>query len=206
MYDINFTDDRASSDGELTAMGGELERWRYRLVDLAEPIDPSERAIWQDLVSFWNELDAIGIDMYRSLASKYDFIPQSYSDLVSLLKVRSDEYASQIDITLAEIESVTGQMQFMIFKEVGYRSVDKGFIDPFAYESNNGVYREDHQAAAFEALYESFWTPRFPWFQGASFWDVSVSPTRNSGIGDTGFSPVGKKKTVEVLKKIFDFN
>src|SRR5690606_15792269 len=37
MYDINFTDDTAVSSGDLTAMGGELERWRYRLVDLANP-------------------------------------------------------------------------------------------------------------------------------------------------------------------------
>src|SRR5690606_27532279 len=75
MYDINFTDDRASTNGELNALGGELERWRYRLVDLAEPSNPAEREIWQDLVTFWNELDAIGIDIYRSLASKTDRIP-----------------------------------------------------------------------------------------------------------------------------------
>lgn len=205
MYDINFTDDRASSNGDLTAMGGEFERWRYRLVDLAEPSDPAERAIWQDLVNFWSELDAIGIDMYRSLASKQDIIPQSYNNIVSLLKVRSDEYASQVDTALAEIESVTGKQQFMIFKEAGFRSVERGFINPFDYETGQGVYREDHQAASFEALFQSFWEPRFPWFQGASFWDVSVSPTRNGGVGDTGFSPVGKPQTVGVLQRIFGF-
>src|SRR5690606_911475 len=118
MYDINFTDDTAVSSGELTAMGGELERWRYRLVDLAHPENPDEFAVWQDLVNFWNELDAIGIDMYRSLASPNDVLPTNYEDLVSHLQIRSDEYASQIDLTLAEIESVTEKMQYMIFKEV----------------------------------------------------------------------------------------
>lgn len=206
MYDINFTDDRASSNGDLTAMGGEFERWRYRLVDLAEPSNPDEFAIWQDLVNFWKELDAIGIDMYRSLASKQDVIPSEYQDIVSLLKTRSDEYASQVDIALAEIESVTGQQQFMIFKEAGFRSVEKGFINPFDYETGRGVYREDHQAAAFEALFLSFWEPRFSWFQGASFWDVSVSPSRNSGFGDTGFSPIGKPQTISVLQRIFSFD
>lgn len=205
MYDINFTDDTATSSGDLTAMGGEFERWRYRLVDLAYPEDPEENAVWEDLVKFWNGLDAIGIDMYRSLASPRDVLPSNYNDLVSLLQIRSDEYASQIDLALAEIESVTEKMQYMIFKEVGYRSVDKGFINPFDYETGQGVYREDHQAAAFEALYESFWSPRFPWFQGASFWDVSVSPSRNTGVGDTGFSPIGKPQTIEVLRKIYSF-
>lgn len=205
MYDINFTDDTAVSSGDLTAMGGELERWRYRLVDLANPEDPEEFTVWQDLVNFWNELDAIGIDMYRSLASPTDILPSNYVELVSHLQIRSDEYASQIDLALAEIESVTEKMQYMIFKEVGYRSVNKGFINPFDYETGLGVYREDHQAAAFDALFRSFWEPRFPWFQGASFWDVSVSPTRNTGVGDTGFSPIGKPQTIEVLKKIYSF-
>ena len=35
MYDINFTDDSVNSGG-LSASGGELERWRYRIVDLAD--------------------------------------------------------------------------------------------------------------------------------------------------------------------------
>ncbi len=68
MYDINFTDDSVNSGG-LSASGGEFERWRYRLVDLAEPTNPEERKIWNDLVSFWTELDAVGLDIYRSLAS-----------------------------------------------------------------------------------------------------------------------------------------
>lgn len=205
MYDINFTDDRASSNGDLTAMGGEFERWRYRIVDLAEPTDPAQHAIWTDLVNFWKELDAIGIDMYRSLASKQDVIPQNYESMVSVLKIRSDEYAGQVDTALAEIESVVGQPQYMIFKEAGFRSVERGFINPFDYETGRGVYREDHQAAAFDSLFRSFWEPRFSWFQGASFWDVSVSPTRNTGPGDTGFSPIGKQQTVGVLRKIFGF-
>lgn len=205
MYDINFTDDRASSNGELTAAGGEFERWRYRLVDLANPTDPMEHEIWTNLVTFWKELDAIGIDMYRSLASKNDEIPRAYSDLVPFLRRRSDEYANQIDTTLAEIESVTEQMQYMIFKEVGFRSVDRGFIDPFAYETGAGNYNDDHMAGSFQALFESFWEPRFPWFQGASFWDVSVSASRNGGAGDTGFSPVNKPKSTKVLQQLFAF-
>lgn len=205
MYDINFTDDRASTNGDLTAVGGELERWRYRIVDLANPEDPMEREIWENLVTFWKELDAIGIDMYRSLASKNDIIPREYSDLVPFLRRRSDEYANQVDTTLAEIESVTEQMQYMIFKEVGYRSVDRGFIDPFAYETGAGNYNDDHMAGAFQALFESFWQPRFPWFQGASFWDVSVAPSRNGGAGDTGFSPIGKPKTTKVLQDLYSF-
>ncbi len=206
MYDINFTDDKASSNGDLQAMGGEFERWRYRLVDLANPTNPEEYEIWENLVTFWKELDAIGIDMYRSLAGREDLIPRNYNDLVSFLRRRSDEYANQIDIALAEIESVTDHHQYMIFKEVGFRSVDSGFIDPFDYETGRGNYNDNHMAAAFEALYQSFWEPQFSWFQGASFWDVSVSASRNGGVGDTGFSPVGKPVSTGVLRRIFSMD
>jgi hypothetical protein len=205
MYDINFTDDRVTGNGDLTAMGGELERWRYRLVDLAEPSNPDEHAIWVNLVTFWNELDAIGIDMYRSLAAEQDSIPTDYRGLVDHLRLRADEYASQIDITLTEIEATVGEPQIMIFKEVGYRSAERSFINPFEYEDGQGVYNEEHQAASFQAIFEAFWEPEFSWFGGAAFWDVSVNPSRNRGVGDTGFSPVGKPLTTEVIQRIFSF-
>ena len=59
--------------------------WRYRLVDLANPTDDAQLQIWKDLVSFWSELDAVGVDMYRSLASKTDVIPGTLEDLIPFL-------------------------------------------------------------------------------------------------------------------------
>ena len=205
MYDVNFTDDVTRING-VSASGGEFERWRYRLVDLANPTDPAQKEIWKDLVSFWSELDAVGIDMYRSLAGKLDTIPTDQDALVQHLRVRSDEFASQMDTAMAGIESVTNHHQFAIFKEAGFRSVDKGFIDPFNYENGVGTYNAIHQAASFEALYESFWLPKFDWFAGGSFWDVGVDPNRNVGVGETGFSPIHKPETEAVLEKIYQFH
>ena len=202
MYDVNFTDDSVNSGG-MSASGGEFERWRYRLVDLANPVDPDQLKIWQDLMTFWTELDAVGVDMYRSLANKTDNIPKIQADLVSLLRVRSDEYASQVDNTIASIDSITGKTSVLMFKEAGFRSVENGFIDPFYYDNGAGKYNEMHQAASYDALFESFWKPGFSWFHGGSFWDVSVDPTRNIGVGDTGFSPIGKPETTNVIKNIF---
>lgn len=204
MYDINFTDDKVTHNGDLSVLGGELERWRYRLVDLANPSDPEEYETWQDLVAFWNGLDAIGIDMYRSLASKSDVMPESYEGVVGVLSIRANEYASQLDTTMVEIESVTEKAQKLIFKEVGYRSITKGFINPYEYEDGTGEYNEEHQAAAYEALRRAFWLPGFDWFQGASFWDVSVDPKRNTGYGDRGFSPIGKEATKRVIADMFE--
>lgn len=226
MYDVNFTDDTTDAGGGVQTTGGELERWRYRLVDLANPSNPEERKIWVDLVKFWNNIDAIGVDMYRSLYSKNLIIPDSYPELVKALTASSEQYASQLDTVLAEIQSVTGdnsppeaRPQFfqrllsfftedgpkpIVFKEVGYKSVKGGFIDPFEYDDPNNPtpLNIDHQAAAFEAFFNAFWLPGWSWMRGTVFWDVSVDLSRH-GPTDRGFSPLGKTKTEEVLRRFF---
>lgn len=198
MYDINFTDDRVDS-GDIATSGGEFERWRYRIVDLADREDPAEKKIWKDLTDFWTELDAVGIDMYRSLASPGANIPGDFGGLVSLLRNRSDSFATQMDTALTQIELTLGAGKIVMFKELGYRSVDKGFIDPFAYAGSGDV-SQNHQAAAYQAVFSSFWEPKWPWFQGFNFWDISVDPSK-SGATDNGFSPVGKEATESILKK-----
>lgn len=200
MYDINFTDDSVTAGG-LRKAGGEIERWRYRLADLANPDDPAQAAIWKDLVAFWTELDAIGIDMYRSLANPGQTLSNDVETLALQLKPRSDSYASQLDTILTEIAIFTGVEKPVIFKEVGFRSVENGMIDPFAY-AGSGVYNEAHQAGAYKALLESFWAPRWPWFGGIFFWDIPINPAKH-GPNDVGFSPVGKPLTENVLKQYF---
>lgn len=200
MYDINFTDDSVNAGG-LSASGGEFERWRYRLVDLANPSNPEEKKIWEDLVSFWSELDAVGLDIYRSLASKNQDLPEDYASLVATLKTRADSYATQLDTGLTQIEFTLNRPQGVIIKEIGFRSVDRGFIDPFAYAGTGNV-NVVHQAAAYQAVFASFWEPQWPWFKGINFWDIAVDPGK-TGRADVGFSPVGKKETEDVVRDHF---
>jgi hypothetical protein len=198
MYDINFTDAVIDAGG-LDEFGGEFARWRYRLVDLADPANDN----WQNLAAFWKELDAIGIDMYRSLATNRQNIPDDYQELVAILKATSDRYASQIDNAMFEIETTLEHPQIAILKEIGYRSVRNGFIDPFVYaDSDQAELNIDHQAAAYEAIFQSFFSPGWSWFRGAVFWDASVDLSRH-GSSDRGFSPIGKDKTEDVIKDYF---
>ncbi len=202
MYDINFTDDSNTESG-FEKSGGELERWRYRIVDLASPSNPEEFAIWTDLVTFWKELDAVGIDMYRSLASANQEIPKDYTKLVELLKQRADSYAQQLDNTVLEISSVTEVDKLLIFKEIGYRSVENGFIDPFVYASKNlGQLNLMHQAAAYDAFLAAFWDAGWGWFGGVYFWDISIDPSIHGPL-DKGFSPLGKDQTEKNIKNRF---
>jgi hypothetical protein len=75
----------------------------------------------------------------------------------------------------------------VIFKELGFRSVELGFIDPFAYAGSGDVSIQ-HQAAAYEAYFRSFWEPNWSWFQGLNFWEISLDPSKE-GPQDNGFSP-----------------
>lgn len=201
MYDINFTDDSNTESG-FEKSGGELERWRYRIVDLANPSNPEELQIWQDLVAFWKELDAVGIDMYRSLASRDEPIPKDQNKLIALLKQRADSYANQLGNAWNEISLITEVEKPLYFKELGYRSVENGFIDPFNYDNPNGTLDILHQTAAYEAFLAAFWDAKWPWFAGVYFWDVAVDP-RRTGLGDSGFSPIGKTPTEAVIIKRF---
>lgn len=201
MYDVNFTDDKIQT-GSLAEFGGELARWRYRLVDLAHPQNEAENLIWKDLVGFWSGLDGIGVDIYRSLATKEQQIPNDYSELVSVLTQTAERYASQIDNTVVQIESVIGKQVPIWFKEVGFRSVEKGFIDPFTY-AGPGTLNISHQAAAYEAMFRAFWEPGWDWFRGIVFWDASVSPGLH-GSSDKGFSPIGKQETETVIRRYFN--
>lgn len=200
MYDINYTDDEIFSSG-VAEFGGELIVWRQRLVDFASPADPGLNQNWKDLVDFWKSLDAVGIDMYRSLAQEGDVIPTEYAALLQLLRNNASVFAAQIDELLGKIALVTAVKKDVVIKELGFRSVEKGFIEPFNY-AGPGILNIAHQAAAFESVLSTFQSPRYEWFKGVVFWDASVDLDRHGPL-DSGFSPVGKDLTEAVLRRFF---
>lgn len=197
MYDINFTDQINREEGP-NVFGGELERWRYLLVDKQDANDPK----WQALVQFWKEIDVFGLDFYRGFARSSDAIPADDTKLLQLLTKYASGYASQLDTILAEIEATVGISKKVMFKEVGFRSGEKAFVHPYYYESKAEPLNLKHQAIAYEAFFQAFWVPQWSWFGGVNFWDAGTEPTRY-GIKDNGFSPLGKPMTEAVLKKYF---
>jgi hypothetical protein len=202
MYDINFTDDKAVGP-TAAEFGGEIARWRYRIVDLANPTDPAQLKIWQDLCNFWKEMDVVGIDMYRSFGNAgTNYSMMGTTELADTLRETSDRYATQLDNVFVEIESVVGVPKTAIFKEVGFRSITRGFVNPFEYVSRPGEMNSGHQAAAYRAFFKSFHEAGFPWYKGVYFWDVSVDP-KLQGPSDQGFSPLGKSDTEKEIREAF---
>jgi len=201
MYDINFTDASFEADG-IVEVGGELARWKYRLADLADENDKN----WLLLKELWDGLDVVGIDMYRSLATDKQALPEDHDKLVAMLKRTSDRYAGQIDNILLEIDLAleADQPKPVMIKEIGFRSAEKSFVRPFEYAGGVGglPVSIDHQAAAYQAVLESFSGANFDWYRGIVFWDASVSPKLH-GPRDAGFSPLGKKQSEEIITRFF---
>lgn len=225
MYDINYTDDTVHV-GQILTQGGEFAQWCGRLAHPSFPLPhlpveetggqiptpvlppvlpagtpPEEGACWAGLMTFWRGLDAVGIDFYRSLATAEYHMPESCDDTTLVLKETSDRFASQIDNCLFEIGHINGRDKELIIKDTGYRSVLRGYLDPFLY-AGAGEFNACHQSASYDAIFLSFWVPRWPWFRGIVWWDASVNMDLH-GAHDVGFSPLGKPQTELVLKKYF---
>lgn len=193
MYDINYTDKTRNSDGTGPS-GGELERWRYRLVDLKD--DPS----WPQMRDFWLEIDVVGLDVYRSLFPRGVEIPTDEVTLLNELRTRADQYATDIDSKLFDIETAVGQTKQTIIKEIGFKSCFGCFIDPFLYDDSRTNAYIPHQALSYQAVMDAFVKPQWPWLAGITFWDIANDPAR-SGVSDPGFSPRGKAETENVIRK-----
>jgi len=197
MYDINYTDATENSDGTGPS-GGELLRWYDRLVRFRpQPGEPTEA--WDNLKEFWLSLDAIGIDIYRSLMPRNEQTPVGYDKLVDRLSQTVEQFASDIEFKLRRINRAVGEDRKIVIKEIGYKSCRRCFIDPFTYDDPRVEVNLEHQNAAFQSVFNGFVLPGYDWLLGISFWDVSVDPSR-SGSNDAGFSPV-RKPVAKIIKE-----
>ncbi|MEQ9405306.1 MAG: hypothetical protein RIM99_17085 [Cyclobacteriaceae bacterium] len=161
---------------ELKAMALEKpEYWRGLIREVRKiyqgPITYAANWDSYDQVSFWDELDYIGVDAYFPLGDHQ--IP-SIEESVEEWKVYKEE--------IIEV-----QVRFnkpVIFTEWGYESEEYAGKTP--WDSKNPVNNEV-QVNLYEATFQSFWNE--PWFQGVFVW--RWSPTNEFGRGTYNFSPKG---------------
>ncbi|MDX9731322.1 MAG: hypothetical protein RBT63_06080 [Bdellovibrionales bacterium] len=197
IYDINYTDQYILADG-VKKLGGEFEQFRWDMT--RTPKTAREREYQASLVEFWRSLDRIGIDLYRPLASRRTSV--NAPTLLRDLRARVDSYATQLDTALFEIEMATGVSKELELKEVGYRSVEWGFLNPAAYETAGGRFSALHQALAWDALLGGFVSASWPWMKGVHVWEVNVDRD-HMNARDTGFTPLGKPASEEVFARYF---
>ncbi|MGA2329314.1 MAG: hypothetical protein ABSH05_23885 [Bryobacteraceae bacterium] len=142
-------------------------------------------------VSFWEELDLIGLDGYFPLTNHKD---PSLEELVAAWQYNS----AHLNI-VAAVENLhnTYPEKPVIFTEIGYRSASGANTAPYSstLPAGYGGYDLTEQRNCYEAFYE-VWSQQASWVKGVFWWAWPVNPP---GANDTDYNPRGKPAE-EVLR------
>ncbi|MGH1337940.1 MAG: glycoside hydrolase family 113 [Aureispira sp.] len=145
---------------------------------------------YQD-VSFWDDLDYIGVDAYFPLL-------EADTPSVCALKEAWKPYVQKLEALAKQWNKP------MLFTEYGYLSLDRCTYNSWELEKNRGSVNinEQAQANALEALLETF--GKKTWWAGGFIW--KWYPTYNASMGEgkhaRDYTPQGKKAQV-VLHQLF---
>ena len=134
-------------------------------------------------LSFWDELDYIGVDFYYPLSKES--------------KVAEKELLKGLDLSLAKAERIAERYNKpFLFTEIGFRSIPAPWKHPHAEPSNELISVED-QALCYKAVLKRL--PKLKnnagilWWKWPSYLDYDI-------YNPQGFSPHGKPAMKEVEK------
>jgi len=140
-------------------------------------------------VSFWDEVDFIGVNAYPPLTASMD--PSVNEMIAAWNNVPKDnywaaamEYQSPIDFFHSLATQYDKQV---LFTEVGYRSLNGTNISPGGWRTD-GATDVKEQADAFNALFQVMSAHGGSWFQGMHIWSWDA----DNLYSPTGYSPMGK--------------
>ena len=141
-------------------------------------------------VSFWADLDVIGVDGYFPLTNQND---PSLSALVAAWT--SNRSGFNIVNALKNLQSTYNKP--LIFTEIGYVSVAGTNKTPYA--NIQGSYDAIEQQNCYEAFFEVF-SQQTAWMKGVFWWEYSpTAPAAN----DIGYTPQNKPAGTVTLPKWF---
>ncbi|HRI01227.1 MAG TPA: hypothetical protein PK006_09270 [Saprospiraceae bacterium] len=138
-------------------------------------------------ISFWKELDYIGISAYFPLLDEkqpsVNQLKEAWKPIVQELENYSKSQARPI-----------------LFTEYGYLSVDGCSGKSWELEPNilKLAVNEQAQANAYEALYASFWEKE--WWVGGFFWKWFPDGQGHEGYPEKDYTPQNKKAT-QIIKQ-----
>jgi len=135
-------------------------------------------------ISFWSELDYIGIDCYYPLSH------DESADLPALQKGANDNLNKIGKIAERENKQV-------LFTEIGFRSVKGPWIAPYD-ESNGRPANAEHQDRAYQAFLSQL--DNRPWMKGIYFWKWPIVREEIDPTSDRRFVPQGKPAETTIRK------
>ena len=188
---LHYAEIAAKYNVELLCIGTELsnattERWKAQWMDIIAEI----RKIYKgkltyasnfddyDTISFWPEMDFIGIDAYFPLT---DHANPTKEELVAAWTTHAD--------TLEKWLKDAGLAKGVIFTEIGYDTIEGSNKQPYRVLPTLTKYKEsqDEQANCLDALLTVL--SQRPWFRGFYWWNYFP----RSDIGALGYTLRGKK-------------
>ena len=140
-----------------------------------------------DKISFWDELDYIGVDAYFPLIEKEQpsiaELEEGWAPIKQELNAFSAQYQKPV-----------------IFTEYGYQSLKGTAGKHWEIDKSSESIDMQAQADAYQALFNSFWSE--PWFGGGFFWKWHLR-TDWGGPENGAFTPQGKTAE-EVITRHFE--
>ncbi|MGY5352246.1 glycoside hydrolase family 113 [Wenyingzhuangia sp. IMCC45533] len=136
-------------------------------------------------VTFWNQLDYIGIDAYFPLSDEKQPTLQTLKTAWAPIKNHLEELSGQLD-------------KPVLFTEYGFESCDFNTKQTWG---SNGAYPENQQAQliAYQSLFDTFYSQK--WFAGGFLWKWHLTDRTQRNV-KTSFTPQGKK-AMSVVKDRF---
>lgn len=140
-------------------------------------------------VSFWDQVDVIGVNTYPPLTSS---TTPTVQDLVNAWTevpynpyyAAAFDYKSPVDF-LHSLSETYGKQVLMT--EVGYRSMDGTAIRPGSWTANAAADTVE-QADAYNAFFQVWSAHGGSWMKGVELWQLDL----NGQYNETGYSPIGK--------------
>ncbi len=188
-YILTFAQVAEELNASVYCIGTELKRFASNRPDffctLIEEVrqlysgELTYAANWDEFegVSFWNELDYIGIDAYFPLLEKEE--------------VSSKELISAWNPWLERIKKVSRtNSRPVLFTEYGYRSMKYTTAKPWLVDRTLTEVDFNNQIEAYKALFEVFWNES--WFSGGFLWKWFIDYPRSGGASDNRFTPQNK--------------
>ncbi len=137
-------------------------------------------------ISFWDQLDYIGIDAYFPLLNEKtpekDQLIKKWDQQLKVLEKFSDKYKRPV-----------------LFTEYGYRSIDGTAWNQWEleYVNSDKMVNLEAQMNAYAAFYEAVWDEE--WFAGGFLWKWYPEYENAGGMADSDYTP--QNKPVEKLIK-----
>jgi hypothetical protein len=188
---LHYAEIAAKYNVELLCVGTELSntttsRWKDRWLDIISSVrkvykgSVTYAANWDDYqsVSFWNEVDFIGIDAYFPLTEKNN---PSKEELAKA-------WEGHADILQTWLKDA-GLAKPIIFTEIGYDTIEGSNRQPWRILPTLTTYVEsqEEQANCLESLLEVL--SKRSWFKGLYWWNYFPRPD----IGMLGYTLRGKR-------------